>query len=104
MQIHAVQTLTVTLIADNISGSPEWLAPVNLFSQTHHTYSWYPAVCLSPQRSPIFRITINRKYAHLANEKEETRRVVNLILFYGFFLDFTVGWKQQLFVRMVLNC
>lgn len=39
MQIHAIQPFTVTLIAVNISGSPEWLAPVNLFSQTHHTYS-----------------------------------------------------------------
>lgn len=39
MQIHAMQTLTVTGSSDSISGSPEWLAPVNLFSQTHHPYS-----------------------------------------------------------------
>jgi len=51
MQIQFLQNLPVTLINDRLSGSPEWMAPVNLFSQTCNTYSWYPAVCLSPQRN-----------------------------------------------------
>jgi hypothetical protein len=81
MQIHAVQTLTVTLAADNLSGSPEWLAPANLFSQMHiHIHDILLFVCHLREALPLFRITINRKYAQLAHKKEQIQRVMGLIL------------------------
>lgn len=46
MQIHAIQTLTVTLISDSISGSPAWLAPLIYFLRhTIHIHDILLFVC-----------------------------------------------------------